>query len=344
MTYNRWGQEVLLHDHLDGTKALMPVLRRLFEMSGRAYPFGKNGNDEWGEVKAVFQNPHINIPERFSNTTGVMQSRETLALAAESYTRARAEQGFRYCEATIAPQYHVFSGLTEEEIISTLIDGIKAGEEKYPEIEVNLLFTVGREVSPEEGVRLVETAARCDRNYVVGIGLACNEDQHPPEKHVPMFRRAKELGFKTTAHAGEWVNIHPAKPSPERDRDKLLKNILSAMMDLGVNRIGHAIPLAYSPDLMKLVKDRGIGIELCPGSNLTCGLIPNMSYLRIRGLLRAGVLCSINPDDDLFLPDLDETFELLQKEYNFSDEELRQFNRNAWKTRFGRRKFKSIEV
>lgn len=333
-------QTVLLHDHLDGSYPLMAVLPELFRLSGKEYPFRGNLKEQHAAVKAIFANPQIDIVERFSNTTGVMQSRETLTLAAEAYTRVRAEQGFLYCEATVAPQYHTFAGLKEQEVVAALIEGIKRGEERYPEIEVNLLFTVGREVAPEEGMRLAECAAECDRNYVVGIGLVCDEAAHPPEKHISMFKRAKELGFKTTAHAGEWVNVPPAEPDPERDRDKLLKNIATAVMDLGVNRVGHAIPLAYSMDLMKLVEQWKIGVELCPGSNLTSGLIPNTGYIRIRELLQAGVLCSINPDDDLFLPDYFETMELCNKEYAFTAAELEEFNRNAWLTRFGKRKHK----
>jgi len=352
---NRWRQEVLLHYHGDGAKALIPVLPELFEMSCRPYPFGKTGND-WEEVKAVFRNPKIDIVERFSNTTGVMQSRETLALAAESWVRELAEEGYKYAEVTVAPQYHVplrgfknFSELlknndpqrVKEEIknaVSAMIEGIKRGEAKYPGIEVNLLIAVGREVSAKTAMFLVEAAAECDRNYAVGIGLVCDEAAHPPEKHIPMFLRAKKFGFKTTAHAGEWVNVYPAKPDPERDRGKLIENIQTAIIGLGVDRIGHAIPLAQSGPLIELVVERDIGIELCPGSNFASGLIPNMKYLRIRDLLKAGVLCSINPDDDLFLPDMNETFRLLQAEYDFKDEELKRFNANAWKTRFGRRK------
>jgi len=332
-----WNQEVLLHDHLAGSFPLVSVLPQLFQMSGKEFPFNKFNCHL--EVKKIFQNPQIDIVKKFSNITGVMQSRDTLALAAEACTRVRARQGFGYCEVTAAPQYYVFGGLKEEEVIAALVEGIKRGEEQYPEIEVNLLFTVGREVSSEEGIRLVESAARCDRNYVVGIGLACDEANHPPQKHIPLFRRAKELGFKTTVHAGEWVND---KPNVERDEPLLLQNVLCAIFDLGADRISHAIPLAYSPDLVKIVVDKEIGVEGCPGSNLASGLIPNVSYLKIRKLLGAGVLYSLNPDDDLFLPDLNETFALCDKEYNFTDDEKRRLKMNAWATRFGRRKSHGI--
>lgn len=221
MAYNRWQQEVLLHYHGDGAKALMPVLPQLFEMSGKPYPFSGTPEEQHNAVKAVFANPQIDIVQRFSNTTGVMQSRETLMLAAESWVRELAKEGYKYVEVTIAPQYHVFCGLTEEEAVAALIEGIKRGETQYPKIEVNLLFTVGREVSPEEGVRLVEAAARCDRNYVVGIGLVCDEAGHPPTPaNGSIFRRTNLIQKKTetssskTSSSPSWTSGWTGSATP----------------------------------------------------------------------------------------------------------------------------------
>lgn len=330
-----WPQRVLLHDHLDGSMAMMPALPVLFAKSGKKYPFAGTLSEQYAQVKALFNNAQINIVEKFANTTGVMQSWETLALAAETYVSVRALQGYSYCEAMIAPQYHTFGGLTVPEVVAALIEGIKRGEEKYPTVEVNLIFAVGREIDPDLAVRLVDATGNCDRNYVVGIGLACDEAAHPPDKHIPMFKRAKELGFKTTCHAGEWVST---TPDFDRNLPVLLQNIHIALHTLQVDRIGHAIPLAYNDELIRHCIRYGIGIEGCPGSNLASKLIPNTSYLKIRKLLSLGVLYSLNPDDDLFLPTLDETFRLCDNEYNFSSKERELLLRNAWATRFGSRK------
>ncbi len=329
----------LLHDHLDGSNTLLPVLPELFKLSNKRFPFGdfRSVSDYASKVKEVFKDPQVDIVQKFRNTTGVMQSKESLALAAYSYTCERAKQGFAYCEATIAPQYHRENGLTVAEVIEALVEGIKAGEKEFPGIEANLIFTIGREIAPEEGVRLVDEAAKCDRDYVVGVGLACDEAAHPPQKHIPAFRRAKELGFHRTVHAGEWVNLPPNAPNPENDRPQLLENMRTAIVDLHAERIGHAIPLAYDKKVLGLVTDNGIGIEGCPGSNLSSGLIPNMSYLKIRDLITTH-LYTMNPDDDLFMPDLNETFALCDAEYHFTENEKQLMESAAWAMRFGKRK------
>lgn len=337
MTIPNWPQKAILHDHLDGSITLVPILPKLFELSGKKYPFYQFG-DIHADMANLFKDPQIDIVQKFSNTTSVMQSRETLSLAAESYVRVRAQQGLEYCEATIAPQYHVFGSLTEKQVVEALIEGIKRGEEQFPNVEVNLLFTVGVRVSSEEAVRLVNMASECNRDYVVGIGLVCDEAAHPPEKHRAMFKRAKELGFKTTCHAGEWCHHSFEKPNWKRDRDRLLRNIRIAIYDLEVDRLGHAIPLAYDRYLIRAVLERKIGIEGCPASNLSSGLIPNTKYLEIRQLLEAGVPYSLNPDDDLFMPGLDEVFQICDDEYHFTEEEKQKLLKNPWLARFGNRK------
>ncbi|MDP2598836.1 MAG: hypothetical protein Q8P49_03340 [Candidatus Liptonbacteria bacterium] len=328
----------LLHDHMDGCKTLLPILPELFRLANEPFPFSPSPERYAEEIKLLFRNAQIGIVEKFRNTTGVMQCSEALRLAAYAYTTERAKEGYTYCEMTIAPQYHTRGGLYETDVVRALIEGIVMGEKKFPEIEVDIIFTIGREAPPEEGVRLVEAAKFCDRDYVVGIGLVCDEAAYPPERHADAFRLAKRLGFKTTVHAGEWVNLPPDTPHPGRDRAKLLQNMRTAIVGMGADRIGHAIPLAYDEELIRLVTDREIGIEGCPGSNLTSCLIPDMAYLKIRDLLAAKVMYSMNPDDDLFLPDLDETFALCDSEYHFVENERRLLELNAWATRFGRRK------
>lgn len=346
-----WPQTALLHDHLDGSRPLLGILPYLSKLSGQKYPFSP-----WAchheQVRKWFKDPQIDIVKKFSITTGVMQSVETIMLAAKTYVQIRARQGFKYCEATIAPQYHVFGGLSVKEATEAFIEGIKQGEKEEPGIEVNLLFTIGREKEPEEAVELLEVAARCDRNYVVGVGLVCDEGAHPPAKHEPMFRRAKQLGFKTTCHAGEWCHLPlPAYQGSmvvepltwEKYQRTLLDNVYVAVFQLEVDRLGHAIPLVWDNaifrgELLATVVERNIAVEGCPGSNLSCGLVPNTRYLGIRELLKSGVIYSLNPDDDLFMPDMNEVFQMCNDEYRFTEEEKKQLLINPWLSRFGRRK------
>src|SRR3989338_164454 len=343
------GIDILLHDHLDGSFPMLSILPELWRLTHglkKPYPFNP-WQDHHSQIKKWFNDVHRNIVEKFSVTTGVMKDYDALFLAGKTYTGVRARQGFRYCEPRIAPQYHTFLGLKERDVIGALIRGIKRAEIEYPQIEVNPIFTVGREVSSGESYRLVEEATECDPKYIPAIDLACDEAENPPEKHRKAFALAKLHRLKRTCHASEWVksrkpeektNSTQLRKNFEEDLVLLKKNICTAIIDLNVNGIGHATSLAYDQDLLKLTVDRGIRVEGCPSSNIATGAIPDLESLRIRELLEAGVLYSINPDDDLFLPDLTNTVQESSYVYKFTENDLNKMRLNAWKTRFGHRK------
>lgn len=343
------AMDILLHDHLDGSFPLLTILPELFRLTygaNKKYPFDP-WSDHHGQIKKWFSDVHRDIVEKFSITTGVLQDIDTLYIAGKTYTEVRARQGFKYCEARIAPQYLTGLGLNEKEAMDALVRGIKSGERNYPGIEVNLIFCIGREVSSERSSYLVKMAERCDREYVLAIDLACDEAVHPPEKHIRAFSIAKLMGFKTTCHASEWVKnrwredkitAEQLKNNFQEDMPLLIKNIRTAIRELKVNRVGHATALSYDGQLMKYAADFGIGIEGNPASNLLTGVIPDIKSLKIREMLGGNILYSINPDDDLFMPDLKETIQICDDVYKFTEEEKLKLRVNAWKTRFGRRK------
>ena len=111
-------------------------------------------------------------------------------------------------------------------------------------------------------------------------------------------------------------------------------------------------PAPFPADNVVLVAADGVGIkrklnnidlvvqrlEGCPGSNLWSGLIPDTRYLKIKELLALDVNYSLNSDDDLFMPELDEVFNICDKEYHFTEEEKLKLLRNPWLSRFGNRK------
>jgi adenosine deaminase len=345
----RGNIDIMLHDHLDGSRPLLNILPELFWRTHEAkkcYPFNPH-TDHFRQVKKWFSDVHRDIIEKFSLTTGVMQEVDTLYLAAKTYTEFRAREGYRYCEIRIAPQYHTFRGLTEKQVIDALIRGIKRGEEKYPGIEVNIVFSIGREVSSERSEELVLIASECDCDYVVGIDLVCDEAENPPEKHTEAFRLARVIGIKRTCHAGEWVtNRRPEEKETLKqlvhnftiDSPLLAKNISTALNVLKADRISHATALIQDPFLLEEVKARGVGIEGCPASNLETKAIPYLVALGIPGILDKGILYSLNSDDDLFLPTLDEIISTCKDDLLLTASDFEKMRANAWRTRFGLRK------
>ena len=337
--------DISLHNHLDGSYPMLSVLPELWRLThGRSkpYPFNPWSNHH-NQIKSWFNNPlKGDIVKKFSITTGVMQDMDTLYIAAKNFVEMRARQGFKYCEMIIAPQYHVFLGLSVKQVIGALIRGIKRAEMSYPGIEACLVLGIGREVSPEKAVELILEFGECeDREYIAGMTLVCDEAKNPPEKHKGAFSIAKILRFKTACHTGEWVH-DPDNQEPDLHKDMplLLKNCWTAVSELKVDRLEHARPLAYSIDLMKVVKDRNIGITSCPGSYACSGLLPNNDFkvLKLSDSLDFNLLITLDSDDDLFMDDINDVLAKCNQAYKFNDEQRLKLRLNAWKMRFGRRK------
>ena len=66
----------------------------------------------------------------------------------------------------------------------------------------SLILCFLRHLSEEEAFACLEEALPL-REKIVGIGLASSEVGHPPEKFAKVYARARELGFRLVAHAGE---------------------------------------------------------------------------------------------------------------------------------------------
>jgi adenosine deaminase CECR1 len=82
--------------------------------------------------------------------------------------------------------------------------------------------------------------------------------------------------------------------------DRTHQQLYDAIL-LDTKRIGHGFHLAYHPELMKIVKDKGICIECCPVSNLLLGYVLDLRCHPARGFLHAGLPVSISPDDPGFM-------------------------------------------
>ena len=123
---------------------------------------------------------------------------------------------------------------------------------------------------------------------VVGVDLAGWEK---PETRAALFATDFEpvhrVGLAVTVHAGENDDA---------------EGIWQAVFKLNARRLGHALHLNQSPDLLRAVADRGIGVEMCPFANLQIkgfGLSRDASKPTYPMLqyLQAGVPVTVNTDN-----------------------------------------------
>lgn len=314
----------LHHDHIDGSSGLADVIQELYRMAGKPFPFPSV--DAW---RAFFKDPHENIVARFASGTSVMQSFEALELAGYAYGRRRASEGYLYVEARFAPQYHLGDGLTIAMAIEGMYRGLRKASSRYP-ITIVPIACIGRETDVETGVAIARAVLEYDGE--VALDLACDEANHPPEKHLPAYSLTFGSKVKRTCHAGEWVMREPAATY----RERMLKNVRTAVYDLRCHGLGHAIPLPDDPELVAYCVDYGIRVEGCPLSNVACGCIADVRELRIDELLDAGIIYTLNADDDLFLPTMDDVIAACDAAYGFTPGQWAQLEANVLRGAFAK--------
>jgi adenine deaminase len=147
-------------------------------------------------------------------------------------------------------------------------------------------------------------------------------DLHGPETlptHAwkkPVWKRAREAGKVTKAHAGEF-----AGPG----------NVRFVIEELGVTRVQHGVNAVHDPAVVALAQERGVTFDVCPISNLKLQVVESMAKHPIRDLLAAGIRCTVSTDDPFsFGNRLSDEYHALAVHLRFTPAELAQVARNGF--------------
>ncbi len=100
-----------------------------------------------------------------------------------------------------------------------------------------------------------------------------------------MFARARALGLKLVAHAGE--EGPPAY-------------VIEALDLLKVDRVDHGVRSIEDAALVARLADSRIALTVCPLSNLKLKVFDDMTKHTLKVLLDSGVAVTINSDDPAY--------------------------------------------
>jgi adenosine deaminase len=116
------------------------------------------------------------------------------------------------------------------------------------------------------------------------LDLSGDEFAQPIETFAPIYRAAKAKGLRLQAHVGEWGTAD---------------DVWRAVETLDLDEVQHGIAAADSPQVMRVLADRGIRLNICPTSNVLLGRVASLEAHPIRRLFDAGVKVTVNTDDAL---------------------------------------------
>lgn len=211
-----------------------------------------------------------------------------------------------------------------DHIIHAALRGLDRACLEY-QIRGGLIFCLAREFNADLNEIIVDKAIRYQHRGIVGIDLAGTEqnkvelDPDSVEHYVGLFEKAKAAGLGTTCHTGETPHTHA-------------DGVMAAVRRLRVDRIGHGIRAAYNQEAMRVLREEGVTLEICPTSNLHTRAVANLDELRtvLRTFLEQRVKFTINTDATYMLgTDLRREVELLVKADILNADDVAQCFRNA---------------
>lgn len=266
--------KVSLHDHLDGGLRPQTVLELADEV-GLDLPA-----DDAKSLEAWFSD-HIDggsledYLEKFDVTVGVMQTREGLVRVAKEFVEDLAADGVVYGEVRWAPEQHLTRGLSLDDVVDAVQEGIEQGEDaadvRGHDIRVGQLLTAMRHTDTSR--EIAELAVAWRGRGVVGFDLAGAEDGFLPSRHRAAFDYLAEQFFPTTVHAGEGAGLASIRSALIDGRALRLGHGVRIANDLDVvSREGEDVQVTFG-DLARWVRDREITLELSPTSNLQSGAV-----------------------------------------------------------------------
>jgi adenosine deaminase len=205
--------------------------------------------------------------------------RLTLAVLEES-----AAKGVIYSETFISPDFCGGRDLGAWREYLHAIEEAAAKAEAEFGITLRGIVTPIRHFGPEKARQTARCAAETAGRFITGFGIGGDEKVGKLADFAWSFDMAREAGLQITAHAGEWGG-------PESVRDALT---------LGVARIGHGVRAIEDLALVDELAERGVVLEVCPGSNVALGLYKDFRAHPIAELQRRGVKVTISTDDPPF--------------------------------------------
>jgi adenosine deaminase len=270
--------KVELHVHLEGT--LEPELAfRLAARNGVALPFATVE-----EMRAAYEFDDLqSFLDVYYAACAVLVTREDFRELTLAYLGRAHADGVRHVEPFFDPQTHTERGVPIGDVIGGILDGLADGEREHG-ITSGLVLSFLRHL-PAEDADATLAAAEPWLDRIVAVGLDSSEIGFPPEPFAGTFARARSLGLRTVAHAGE-----------EGDASLVARTIDA----LGVSRIDHGVRAADDPAVIRRLVEGGLTLTACPNSNLRLRVFPTMEGSTIRLLLEAGVAVTINSDDPAY--------------------------------------------
>ncbi len=308
-----------LHRHLDGNVRLETI-----------WDLGREHGLPLPADSLEALRPHVQVTEqqpdimayfeKFRWMAGVLVDLDACRRVAYENVLDAREEGIDYIELRFSPVFMADShGLDPTGVVGAVVAGVQEALAEVPGIRANLVGILSRHYGPETAMQELEALLTYPED-IVGLDLAGDEANYPAAWFIPHFKRARDVGWGITVHAGESAGA---------------ESVWQALRDLGADRIGHAVRIMDDPELVDYMKENRIGIEANLTSNLHTNTVSSLAVHPLKTWLDAGLLATINSDDpEISAVDLPYEFNVAAPAAGLTDEDTRKAQVNAVEAAF----------
>jgi adenosine deaminase len=272
--------KIELHCHLDGSLRAETIID-IAKREGISLPTMDREEIQQELIAPLDCESLDEYLKRFALPNLVMQSKENLRRITFELFEDAAKENVKYMEVRFAPLLHTAQGLTVEEIIQSVIDGMREAEKQF-DIHGNIILSCMRTMSAESAFKVVEKGKQFLGKGVVAIDLCASEEEGFCGNFVEPIALAREYGYRVTIHAGE---------------TGVGKNVLEAVEMLGAERIGHGVFIKDCAEAYDVVKEKQVVLEMCPTSNVQTKAVNRYSDHPIHDFHKDGIKVTVNTDN-----------------------------------------------
>lgn len=285
--------KVELHLHLDGSVRIDTAHELL----------NVHENDMVAPSKCLDLNDYLT---KFSLPISILQTKENIMRVCKELINDLVDDGVIYAEIRFAPINHIKKGLSLEEVVESVLQGLQNDM-----VKTNVILCLMRNSSYEENFSIINLASKYLNKGVCALDLAGAEGLYKTSTFKDLFLKAKEKQIPFTIHAGE------------ADGGDSIKSAI----EFGTKRIGHGIRCIESDDVInKIIKDN-ITLEVCPTSNVQTNVVATYENHPIKYLYDKGIKVTISTDNRTVSNiNLTEEYQKLINTFQFTLEDIKRMN------------------
>jgi adenosine deaminase len=198
----------------------------------------------------------------------------------DDFLTAQCARNVKYTEAFVT----FYGALQGEYVLRDVLRAMAEVERHWHArgCALRLVMDAPRQFGPDLAMQLFRLAAADESGLFVGVGIGGDELAEPAERFVAPYAFAASAGLGRTAHAGEHAGP---------------QSVAAAVDLLGATRIGHGIAAERDAALLRHLRERGVAVDVCPGSNRATAAWDPARPHPVRRFVAEGIRVDVGSDD-----------------------------------------------